>query len=115
MFDYYTVEEVADKSGLNIDQILRLGMSGAIIFSILEHRPKNFEEIDDYMDKDGEKIRRTRRSETSVLVGKKNTGLQIKYISTEDVINVVTNTDSNKNTLIRGLFETRELIPKKGK
>jgi len=115
LFDYFTVEEVAEKSGLKANQVLRLGMSGAIILSILEHEPRNFEEISEYVDEEGQNIRKTRRSETSTIVGVQNPGLQIKYISTEDVINVVTNEAENRKTLIRALFETRDLDPKKGK
>jgi len=115
LFDYFTVGEVAEKSGLKVNQVLRLGMSGEIIFSILEHKPRNFEEVDEYVDEEGQNIKRTRRSETSTIVGNKNSGLQIKYISTEDVINVVTNEAENKITLVRGLFETRDLDPKKAK
>ena len=115
MLDYYTVDEVAAKSGLNIDQVLRLGMAGTIIFSILEHQPRNYEEVDEFVDEEGRDVVRTRRNETTTLFGNPNPGLQVKYIATEDVINVVTNTKTNKNTLIRGLFETRELEPKKGK
>lgn len=55
------------------------------------------------------------RSETTTLIGNLHPGLQIKYISTEDVINVVTNEKSNRKTIIRGLYETRDLEPKKGK
>jgi len=115
LLDYYTVDEVAAKSGLNIDQVLRLGMAGTIIFSILEHQPRNYEEVDEFVDEEGRDVVRTRRNETTTLFGNPNPGLQVKYIATEDVINVVTNTKTNKNTLIRGLFETRELEPKKGK
>jgi hypothetical protein len=115
LLDYYTIDEVASKSGLASDQVLRLGMSGSIIFSILEHKPKNFEEVDEYTDEDGRNIVRTRRNETTTLIGNSNPGLQIKYISTEDVINVITNEKECKSTLVRGLYETRELDPKKGK
>jgi len=115
LFDFYSIDEVAEKSGMKTDQVLRLGMSGAIIFSILEHKPKNYEQIDEYVDEEGRNVKRTRTSETSKIIGSNNTGLQIKYISTEDVINTVTNEVENKKTLIRGLFETRDLNPKKGK
>ncbi len=115
LLDFYTVEEVAEKAGLEINQVLRLGMSGTIIFSILEHEPRNYEEINEYVDEEGQNIRRTRRSETNTFIGNPNPGLQIKYISTEDLINTVTNDKENKKTLVRALFETRELNPKKGK
>jgi len=114
LFDFYTVDEVAEKSGMNIGQVLRLGMSGTIIFSILKHSPRNYEQIDEYVDDDGNDVKRTRSSETSTIIGNKRPGLQVKYISTEDVINTVTNEAENKKTLIRGLFETRALDPKKG-
>ena len=115
LLDFYTVKEVAEKAGLEINQVLRLGMSGTIIFSILEHEPRNYEEINEYVDEEGQNIRRTRRSETNTFIGNPNPGLQIKYISTEDLINTVTNEKENKKTLVRALFETRELNPKKGK
>ncbi len=115
MLDYFTIDEVASKSGLTSEQVLRLGMSGSIIFSILEHKPKNYEEIDEYVDKEGLNVVRTRRNETTTLIGNPSPGLKIKYISTEDVINIVTNEKECKSTLVRGLYETRELDPKKGK
>lgn len=115
MLDYYTIDEVASKSGLSQDQVLRLGMSGTIIFSILEHKPKNYEEVDEYIDEDGRSVTRTRRNETTTLIGNPNPGLQIKYIATEDTINTITNEKDGKKTLVRGLYETRNLDPKQGK
>lgn len=115
MLDYYTIDEVASKSGLSQDQVLRLGMSGTIIFSILEHKPKNFEEVDEYTDEEGRSVIRTRRNETTTLIGNPNPGLQIKYIATEGTINTITNEKEGKKTLIRGLYDTRNLDPKKGK
>lgn len=115
MLDYYTIEEVAQKAGLNIDQVLRLGMCGTIIFAILEHKPRNFEEVHEYVDEEGRNVTRRRRNVSSTIMGNPNSGLQIKYISTEDVINTVTNEAANKKTLVSLLFETRELDPKKGK
>ena len=102
---------------MEIDQILRLGEDGTIIFSIIENKPKNFEEIDEFIHENGEKYRRTRRSETVTLIGDSKPGLQIKYISTEDLINIIANEkeNPNKKTLINKLFETRDLDPKKGK
>lgn len=115
MLIYYTIDEIALKSGLRVDQVLRLGMSGTIVFSILEHLPKNYEEVEKGVDKEGNEVIRTRRSETQTLIGNSNPGLQIKYISAEDVINVITNEKEGKKTLVRGLYKTRELDPKKGK
>ncbi len=115
LLDYFTIDEVASKSGMTSEQVLRLGMSGSIILSILEHKPKNYEEIDDYIDEKGLHVVRTRRNETTTLIGNPRPGLQIQYISTEDVINIVANDKERKNTLVRGLYETRELDPKKGK
>ena len=74
MFDFYTINEIAKKSGMNIDQVLRLGMSGAIIFSILEHSPRNYEQIDKYVDEEGNNVKRTRTSETSTIIGNNTKG-----------------------------------------
>jgi len=90
-------------------------MSGTIVFSILEHKPKNYEEISEFETEDGKKAVRTRTNETMVIVGEQGPPLKIKYIGPEDVINVVTNEAPGRKTLIRALYETRELDPKKGK
>ncbi len=115
MLAYFSIDEIAQKSGLSRDQILRLGMSETIIFSVLEHAPMNFEEISEFETEDGRKEVRTRTNETMVIVGEKGPALKIKYIRPEDLINVVTNNAPNRKTLVSALYDTRELDPKKGK
>lgn len=112
---YYSVDEVAQKSGLTKDQILRLGMSWTIVFSILEHAPRNYEEIDEFDTEDGKKGIRRKTNETMTLFGGEGPVLKLKYLGPEDIINVVTNDVPNRKTLVRALYETRELNPKKGK
>lgn len=89
-------------------------MSGTIIFSVLEHAPRNYEEISKIETEDRKSVL-TRRNETMVIVGEEGPPLKLKYIGPEDLINVVTNDAPNRKTLIRALYETRELDPKKGK
>lgn len=115
MLAYFSIEEIAEKSGLSRDQILRFGMSGTIIFSVLEHAPRNYEEVAEFGTEDGGKGVRTRTNETMVIVGGDGPALKLKYIGPNDVINVVTNEAPNRKTLVRALYETRALDPKKGK
>ncbi len=115
MLAYFTVEEVAQKSGLNGDQVLRLGMSGTLAFSVLEHAPKNYEEVSELESEGGRTIVRTKKNETLVFASGNGPALKLKYIGPEDVINVVTNDAPNRKTLVRALYETRERDPKKGK
>ena len=90
-------------------------MSGTIVFSVLEHKPKNYEEVSEIETEDGKKAVRTRTNETMEIVGKQEPPLKIKYTDPEDIINIVTNEAPDRKTLIRVLYETRELDPKKGK
>lgn len=115
MFPYFTVEEISSKSGLSSDQVLRLGMAGELIFSVLEHLPRNFEETNEGQSGDGQTVIHTKTNETALVIGNSSKGLQIRYITTEDLINIVTNDAPNRKTLVRSLYETRELDPKKGK
>ena len=114
MFSYYRLEEIGQKTGMSIDQILRLGCSGTIIFSIVDHQPKNYEEKDKITDQDGELAIRTRVNEEVLRIGTSNPTLRLSYISPEDVINIVTNEAPNRKTLVRATYQTRELDPKKG-
>lgn len=114
MFSYYRLEEIGQKTGMSIDQILRLGCSGTIIFSILDHQLKNYEEKDEVTDQDGELAIRTRVNEEVLRIGVSNPTLRLSYISQEDVINIVTNEAPNRKTLVRTTYQTRELDPKKG-
>lgn len=115
MLAYFTIEEISGKSGFSKDQILRLGMSGTIVFSVLEHAPRNYEEVSEFETEGGGKGVRTRTNETLEIVGGDGPTLKLKYIGPEDVINVVTNEAPNRKTLVRALYETRELDPTKGK
>lgn len=90
-------------------------MSGTIVFSVLEHAPRNYEETSEFVTEDGGKGVRTRTNEAMVLVGGDGPALKLKYIGPEDVINIVTNEAPNRKTLVRALYETRDLDPKKGK
>lgn len=65
---YFSIEEIAQKSGLSVDQILRLGMSGTIIFSVLEHEQRNYEEVSEIETEDGKKAVLKRVNETTVIV-----------------------------------------------
>jgi hypothetical protein len=112
---YYSIDEISQKSGLSRDKILRLGMSGTIIFSVLEHAPRNYEEVSEFEAEDGRTGVRTHTNETMVIVGENSPSLKLKYIGPEDVINVVTNEAPNRKTLVRAFYETRELDTKKGK
>lgn len=114
MLAYYSIEEIAQKAGLSSDQVLRLGFSGTLVFSILDHTPQNFEEIEEEKHEDGSRTVHTRTSETTVIVKPKGSSLILKYIGTEDVINIVTNDAPNRRTLVRAVYSTRELNPKTG-
>lgn len=114
MLAYYSIEEIAQKSGLSADQVLRLGFSGTLVFSILDHSPQNFEEIEEEKHEDGSHTIRTRTNETTVIVKPEGAPLRLKYIGTEDVINIVTNHAPNRRTLVRAVYSTRELDPQKG-
>ena len=113
MFPYLTTDEVSSKSGLSTEQILRLGMSGELVFSVLEHRPQNYEEINEAQDGGGNTVIHTKTNE-SVPLGSEG-GLKLRYIATEDLINIVTNDAPNRKTILRAIFNTRDLDPKKGK
>ena len=115
MFAFYSLEEISHKSGLTQDQILRLGMSGTLVFSILEHTPRNYEEVDEFETEDGQKAVRTRTNHSMELIANEEQALKLKYISPEDVINVVTNEAPNRKTLVHALYLTRELDTKQGK
>ena len=114
MLAYYSIEEIAQKSGLTSDQVFRLGFSGTLVFSILDHSPQNFEEIEEEKHEDGFSTVRTRKNQTTVIVKPEGPPLRLKYISTEDVINIVTNDAPNRRTLVRAVYSTRELDPQKG-
>lgn len=114
MLAYYSIEEIAQKSGLSSDQVLRLGFSGTLVFSILDHRPQNFEEIEEEKHDDGSRTVRTRTNETTVIIKPEGPPLRLKYVGTEDVINIVTNDSPNRRTLVRAVYSTRELNPQKG-
>ena len=115
MLAYYSIDEIAQKSGLSPDQVLRLGCSGTLVFSILDHSPQNFEEVDeDEKHEDGSRTVRTKTNESTVIVRSDGPPLRLKYIGTEDVINIVTNDAPNRRTLVRAVYSTRELNPKKG-
>lgn len=113
MLAYYSIEEIAQKSGLSSDQILRLGFSGTLVFSILDHSPQNFEEIEEEKHEDGSRTVRTRTNETTVIIKPEGPPLRLKYIGAEDVINIVTNDAPNRRTLVRAVYLTRELSPQK--
>ena len=68
MLAYYSIEEIAQKSGLSSDQVLRLGFSGTLVFSILDHSPQNFEEIEEEKHEDGSRTVLTRTNETTAIV-----------------------------------------------
>lgn len=114
MLAYYSIEEIAQKSGLSSDQVLRLGFSGTLVFSILDHRPQNFEEIEEEKHEDGSRTVRTRTNETTVIIKSEGPPLRLKYVGPEDVINIVTNDAPNRRTLVRAVYSTRELNPQKG-
>lgn len=114
MLAYYSIEEIAQKAGLSSDQVLRLGFSGALVFSILDHSPQNFEEINEEKHEDGSRTVRTRRNETTVIAKQEGPALRLKYIGTENVINIVKNDAPNRRTLVRAVYSTRELDPKQG-
>lgn len=114
MLAYYSIDEVAQKSGLSSEQVLRLGCSGTLVFSILDHSPQNFEEVEEEKHEDGSLTVRTRTNETTVIVRPKGPSLRLKYIGAEDVINIITNHAPNRRTLVRAVYSTRELDPKKG-
>lgn len=90
-------------------------MAGELIFSVLEHLPRNFEEVNEGKNEDGKRVVHTKTNETTLVVGDSAKGLQLRYITTEDLINVVTNDAPNRKTLVRSVYETRDLDPKKGK
>lgn len=114
MFSYYKLEEFGQKTGMSVDQVLRLGCSGGIIFSIVDHQPKNYEETDEVTDQDGDLAVRTRVNEEMLRISTSPPGLKLSYISSEDVINIVTNEAPNRKTLVRATFKTRALNPKEG-
>jgi hypothetical protein len=114
MLAYYSIEEIAQKSGLPSDQVFRLGFSGTLVFSILDHSPQNFEEIEEEKHEDGSRTVRTRTNETTVIVKPEGPSLRLKYVGTEDLINIVTNDAPNRRTLVRAVYSTRDLDPQKG-
>ena len=114
MLAYYSILEIAQKAGLSSDQVIRLGLSGTLVFSILDHSVQNFEETEEEKNNDGSRTVHTRTSETTVIAKPAGSSLVLKYIGTEDVINIFTNDAPNRRTLVRAVYSTRELNPKTG-
>lgn len=114
MLPYFTVDEICSKSGLKQDQVLRLGMSGQLVFSVLEHAATNYEEINEAKDEEGRNIRHTKTNEIMAF-GNAEKGLKLRYVATEDLINIVVNDAPNRKTLVRAVYETRDLDQKTGK
>lgn len=114
MLPYYTLDEVAEKSGLSRDQVIRLGCAGQLVFSIRTHTPQNYKETDETRNSDGSRTVRTRTNETHVIVKADGPALRLRYVAPEDVINIITNDAPNRKTLVRATYQTRELNPKLG-
>lgn len=114
MLAYYSIDEIAQKSGLSRDQVLRLGCSGTLVFSILDHTPQNYEEVEEEKHDDGSRTIRTKIHETTAIVRPNGPPLRLKYVGTEDVINIVANDAPNRRTLVWAVYSTRDLNPKMG-
>ncbi len=114
LLPYFTLEEVGALSGMTDSQLLRLGISGALRFSILENTPTNYERKEEREVSDGIEIR-TSTKESSRLFGDSGPSLKLRYVKPEDIANIVANEAPSTRTLIRELYKTRELRKKEAK
>jgi hypothetical protein len=114
LLPYFTISEASALSGMTENQILRLGISGEIRLSIIEHEPTNYEEVEESQNPDGTTTVVTRRNEIAFQFGEEP-ALQLRYIAPNDVANIVANESPNRKTLIRKLYKSRELTRDKGK
>lgn len=112
LLPYFTLEEIGALSGMTECQLLRLGVSGSIRFSILENAPTNYERKEEREVSDGIEVR-TSTKESEVIVGKPGPSLKLRYIKPDDIANVIANDAPNTKTLIRELYGTRDLDKKK--
>ncbi|MES2608728.1 MAG: hypothetical protein V4679_00735 [Pseudomonadota bacterium] len=114
MLPYYTLEEVAEKSGLSRDQVIRLGFTGQLVFSIRKHTPQNYKEVEETQNSDGSRTVRTKTSENLVIVRSDGPALRLRYLAPEDAINIIANEAPNRKTLVRATYKTRDLDLKQG-
>ena len=67
MVPYYTIEEIAEKSGLSRDQVVRLGFAGQLVFSVRKHTPQNYKDVEETRNSDDSRDVRTRTKETQIV------------------------------------------------
>jgi hypothetical protein len=114
--EFFTIPEVARELKVSDEKIYQWGMTGKIIFAFIRYDPSDYEEVRHEKDELGREVMITRITTTMLsFSSKKRPPVDIAYLQPEDTARIVLNKAENRSILIHKLFETNELLPKKGK
>jgi len=114
--EFYAISDLAKELGVSEEKIYQWGITGKLMFAFIRHEPSDYEDVSYEKDKKGREIKVTRGKTTMFSFSSKaRPPIDIAYLKLEDTARVVLNETENRSILIHKLYDTKELLPERGR